>query len=128
MVQHRIEMLTTLLSLIADQQQQATTIFTNAATSESTLRDSLKTAHQSLNDAVKKNDVPGIDQVSNTVGNLTAQLTSIEAKAHAAFYLILTPDQQAKLSQLQSQRRGPFGRGAGPGGFAGARGFRGGRQ
>jgi Spy/CpxP family protein refolding chaperone len=112
-VQHRISYLTTLLSLNSSQQQQATTIFTNAATTASSLHTSLKTAHQTLNEAIQKNDATGIEQASTTIGNLTAQLTSADAKARAAFYQILMPDQQTKFTQLESQ--GPMGRGFGHG-------------
>lgn len=114
-VQHRISFLTTLLSLTSTQQQEATTIFTNAATTENTLRGSLKTAHQNLRTAVQNNDAATIGSVSTTIGSLTAQLTSAGAKADAAFYQILTPDQQTKFNQFQSQGGG-FGHGRGPGG------------
>jgi Spy/CpxP family protein refolding chaperone len=116
-VQHRVSSLTTLLSLNTAQQQQATTIFTNAATTQGSLRASLKTSHQGLQEAVQKNDIATIDQESATIGNLTAQMTSTQAKADAAFYQILTPDQQTKFTQAESQ--GGFGRGRGPGGFHG---------
>jgi Spy/CpxP family protein refolding chaperone len=118
LVQHRVNFLTTILSLTAAQQQQAMTIFTDAATTALTVRSNLKTAHQSLGNAVKSNDISSIDQVSITIGNLTAQQVSTKAKANAAFYQILTPDQQAKFNQIQSQRHGRFG-GRGPGGFLG---------
>ena len=117
MAQRRVEFLTNLLTLTTAQQQEATTIFTNAATAEAAVRANLKAAHDSLSAAVQKNDVATIDQVSITIGNLTAQSTSIDAKANAAFYQILTPDQQAKFNQS----RGGFGPGPGPGGFGGRR-------
>ena len=105
--QHHLQMLTKMLSLTPAQQQQATTIFNNAATGESSLHDSMKTAHQSLQTAIKNNDAAGIDQASTTIGNLTAQMTSTHAKAQAAFYQILTPDQQSKLAEFESH--GPGG-------------------
>ena len=126
--QHRVDRLTTLLSLTTDQQQQAKTIFTNAATAGTAAHDSMRAAHESLAAAVKKNDIATIDQASTTIGNLTAQLISIDAKANAAFYQILTADQQSKFD---SQGPGRFGAGPGPGGFgrgAGPRGFRRGGQ
>lgn len=122
--ERRIQHLTTLLSLTSDQQQQATTIFASAATAQSAVRDGLKNAHQALKDAVKTNNLSAIEQASTTIGNLTAQSTSANAKADAAFYQILTPDQQTKLNQIQDQHHGPFG-GAGLGGPSG---FRGGRR
>jgi Spy/CpxP family protein refolding chaperone len=109
--QHRVERLTTLLSLTSAQQQQATTIFTNAATARSAAHANLKTAHQNLKDAVKSNNTATIDQAANAIGALTTQTTSIYAKAQAAFFQILTPDQQTKLSQFESQNHGHGRRG-----------------
>ena len=118
LVQRRVNFLTTILSLTSTQQQQATTIFTNAATTAATVRNNMKTAHQSLGNAVKNDDTSSIDQISITIGNLMAQMISTEAKANAAFYQILTPDQQAKFDQIQSQRPRRLG-GGGPSQFPG---------
>jgi len=59
-----------------------------------------------MRDAVKKNDTAAIDQLSATIGTETGQLSAIQNKADAAFYAILTPDQQAKYDKA-----GPRGRG-----------------
>jgi len=118
MVERRVTFLTNQLSLTASQQQQATTIFTAAATASTALRDSSRTAHQSLGDAVKANDTAAIDRVATTIGNLTAQQTSTDAKAEAAFYQILTPDQKTKLAEVRGPGR-PGGFGPGPDGFGG---------
>src|SRR5215471_3810033 len=91
LVERRVNALTRLLTLTTAQQQQATTIFTNSITAETSIRDNLRTARQSLSDAIKANAGSTIDQVATTIGSLTSQQTSIEAKADAAFYLILTP-------------------------------------
>ncbi len=104
MVQHRVSYLTTVLSLSKPQQQQATTIFTNAANDGSTMHDSLRSAHESLAAAVKSNDNVAIEQAATTIGNIIAQLTAARAKADAAFYQILTPDQQNKMTQLEKIR------------------------
>ena len=119
-IQHHVQHLTKVLSLTTEQQQQATTIFTNAANGESGLHDSMKSAHQSLQTAIKNNDQNGITQAATTIGNLTTQMIAAQGKAHAAFYQILTPDQQAKLNQFESE--GP-GHGYGFG-FAGPEHFR----
>jgi Spy/CpxP family protein refolding chaperone len=116
MVQHRVEFLTTQLALTSAQQQQATTIFTNAATAGATVRGNLKLAHQNLETAVKNNDTAGIEAAAAAIGNLTAQQTATGAKAQAAFYQILTPDQQAKFAQLGGPDHGGFGRGGFGGG------------
>jgi len=104
MAQRRVARLTTVLTLTTAQQQQATNIFTNSATANATQIAALKTAHQAIRDAVKKNDTAGIDNAANTIGSATAQLTSTESKAHAAFFAILTPDQQTKLDALKGMR------------------------
>jgi Spy/CpxP family protein refolding chaperone len=115
MIQHRIDFLTKALSLTPSQQDQAKTIYTNAATSSTTIHDGMKTAHQALADAVKTNNFQAIDQAATTIGNLTAQSTANEAKADAAFYQILTPDQQTQFTQLHSRGPGGFGGRMGPG-------------
>ncbi|MGA2741660.1 MAG: Spy/CpxP family protein refolding chaperone [Bryobacteraceae bacterium] len=118
-VQHRVNYLTTLLNLTSAQQQQATAIFTSAATAETSVHSSMKTARQSLNTAVQANDAAGIEQAATTIGNLTAQTTANQAKAEAAFYQILTAAQQAKLTQFESQNHGRMGGGMGPESFRG---------
>lgn len=105
--ERRVTHLTRQLTLTAAQQQQATNIFANSATANTAVFTNLQTSHTTIKDAIKKNDTAGIDRAATTIGNLTAQLTSNEAKADAAFYLILTPDQQTKLAAL----KGMHGRG-----------------
>jgi Spy/CpxP family protein refolding chaperone len=116
--QHEVKYLTTLLSLTTAQRQQATTIYTNSATAEEAVHQSLKSAHESLRTAIKNNDATAIDQASNALAQEIAQSTSTKAKADAAFYQILTPDQQTKLSDFENERLGPFSFG-GPDSFLG---------
>ena len=104
MVQHRVSYLTTVLSLTNMQQQQATAIFTNVANDARTVHDSLINVQESLSAAVKSNDNAAIEQAAATIGNLIAQL---RAKGEAAFYQILTADQQNKMTQIE-KARGPF--------------------
>jgi Spy/CpxP family protein refolding chaperone len=117
--QHEVKYLTTLLSLNSTQQQQASTIYTNSATAEESARQSMKSAHDNLRAAIKNNDAAAIDQASNALAQEIAQSTSTKAKADAAFYQILTPEQQSKMSELESERPGPFFPGGGPVGFPG---------
>lgn len=112
MVQRQVQLRTTLLSLTADQQAQATTIFTNVSTANSTNHAGMKAAESALRTAVLNNDAAGIEQATTTIGNMHAQELSAHAKAEAAFYALLTPDQKTKYTQLQSQ--GHFGLGFGP--------------
>ena len=114
-VQHRVQFLTTMLSLNSAQQQQATTIFTKAATAEQEIHNSMKTAHQDLNNAVKANDAGAIDQAAQSIASVMAQTISTQAKANAAFRQLLNADQQAKLDQLDAQ--GPHGFTTGGGNF-----------
>jgi Spy/CpxP family protein refolding chaperone len=120
MAQHRIDFLTKQLSLTPQQQQQATTIFGEIANNAKATHDQMRTAHDSLKTAIQKNDTAGIEQAANTIGSLNTQMIVAHAKAQAAFYQILTPDQQAKMNDLESHHgmgmhRHGFGHG-GPGG------------
>jgi Spy/CpxP family protein refolding chaperone len=107
LVQHRVKYLTTVLSLTTEQQQQATTLFSNAAGADEAVHKNMRAAHQDLQAAVKANDAAGIDQAANAIGGLSAQLISAQAKADAAFYQLLSAEQQTKLSQLQAAGGGP---------------------
>jgi Spy/CpxP family protein refolding chaperone len=109
MVQHRVQFLTTVLSLTAEQQTQAATIFTNAANADASVRGNLKTAHQALKTAIQNNDLPTIEQTAYTIGTLTGQTTANNANAQAAFYQILTADQKTKYGQLGENFHSPSG-------------------
>lgn len=115
-IQRHVQHLTTLLSLTPAQQQQATTIFTNAMSGGASFHTDMKTAHQNLQTAIKNNDQNGITQAATNIGNLTSQMIASHAKAQAAFYQILTPDQQTKMNELESEHKGMGGMGfGGPG-------------
>lgn len=117
MVEHRIKRLTTLLSLTDAQQQQALAIFISEQKGGTTVHEQMRTARQSLDAAVKANNTAGITQAATTIGNLTAQMIADHAKAQAAFYQILTPEQQQKMAEFESEGSGgPHGPG-GPGMF-----------
>jgi Spy/CpxP family protein refolding chaperone len=113
MAQHHIDFLTKQLSLTAQQQQQATTIFSGVGNNAKATHEQMRTAHESLKAAIQKNDTAGIEQAANTIGNLTTQMTVAHAKAQAAFYQTLTPEQQTKMNDLES--RHGMGRGHGHG-------------
>ena len=81
MIQRRVNFLTEKLGLSTSQQEQATTIFTNAWTAQKGLHSQMRTAHESLQAAVSKNDAAGIEQAANNIGSLTAQSISAHAKA-----------------------------------------------
>ena len=121
MAQHHIDFLTKQLSLTAQQQQQAATIFSGVANNAKTTHDQMRTAHDSLKAAIQKNDTAGIEQAANTLGALTTQMTVAHAKAQAAFYQTLTPEQQTKMNDMESHHGMGRGRGhgfghGGPGG------------
>ena len=117
--QRRVDHLATALSLTDAQKTQAVAIYTDAINASSSLETSMRQNRQALADAVKKNDTGAIATLSATAGNLSGQLTAINAKADAAFYAILTADQQTKFDSM------PHGGPGGPGGHAGPAGGRG---
>lgn len=113
-IAHQVSRLTTLLTLNSAQQTQATAIWTQEETALSGVRDSMRTAHAALKTAVEANDTATIAAQATQIGELTTQEVSARATAEAAFYALLTADQQTKFKQL---RGGPGGRGhGGPGG------------
>ncbi len=122
MLQNRIDRLASLLNLTDAQKSQAATIFGNAAQAAQPLRQQMRDTRKTLQDAVRANNTAQIDQLSNTLGTLTGQLTAIENKAEANFIAILTPDQQDKLPNggfFGGPGPGPgFGRGQGPAPFS----------
>jgi Spy/CpxP family protein refolding chaperone len=109
MVQHRVQRLTTLLNLTSDQAAQATTIFTNAETAISPIQTTLRTNRTALETAVKGNQVGTIDTLAAQIGTGEGQVLDIQSKAEAAFYAILTSDQQTKMNSMPGMLggRGP---------------------
>ncbi len=123
MVEMRVNMLSNRLSLTDTQKVQVTAIYTQAQTSAQSVRSSLQPIGAAMSEAVKKNDTASIDQLSATLGTLTAQLSAIERKADAGVYAILTAEQQAKFDM----RGARHGHGPDAGGM-GRRSFRGDRK
>jgi Spy/CpxP family protein refolding chaperone len=116
-IANQVSRLTTLLSLNSAQQTQATAIWTQEQTALSGVRDNMRTAHTALKTAIEANDTATIAAQATQIGELTTQEISARATAEAAFYAILTADQQTKFKQL---RGGPGGFGGhGPGGPGG---------
>ena len=108
-VAHKVDRLTKMLSLNATQATQATTIFSNSLNSVTPLETNLRTARQSLQNAVKTNDVAAIETLSTNIGTLTGQVMAVQNKADAAFYAILDASQQQTLNQRRDFGHG-FGR------------------
>jgi Spy/CpxP family protein refolding chaperone len=111
MVQRHVDHLTKMLSLTPQQQQQATTLLTQVVNNEKSTHEQMRTAHENLQAAIKNNDTAGIEQISNTIGNLTAQQTATHAKAMATFFQTLTPDQQSKFAEMVHHGMGMGGPG-----------------
>lgn len=120
MIANRVARLTTLLTLTTDQQTAATAIFTTEQTAVSALMASMQSARTALHTAVQSNDLAGITAAATQIGALTTQQIEAQAKADAAFYALLTPDQQTKYNELRSGGFGHPGHG-GPGGPGGPR-------
>jgi hypothetical protein len=111
MAQMRVNFLSVQLNLTDSQKATALSIYTNAYTASQTIQSSLQTNRQSISAAVLANNTATIDQLSLASGTLNGQLTAINAKAEAAFYVILTIDQQKIYATLP-----PGGGRGGPGG------------
>jgi Spy/CpxP family protein refolding chaperone len=122
-VERRVDFLAKLLSLTEDQQARAKTIFAAAGEAVQAVNANFAAPREALAEAIKTNSVAAIDQAAGEIGRLHGQVTAIQAKADAAFYAILTPDQRTKYDAMP---RGGPGPGFGPGGFGpGGRGMMG---
>ena len=113
MVAYKVNQLTTLLSLTSEQQTQATSIFTTGQSAAVGVMKRILATRRALQTAVENNDMPGITSQASQIGSLTGQEVEAHAKADAAFYAILTPEQQARYKQLKSVGPGFDGPGAG---------------
>lgn len=119
MVQMRVDRMNEELKLTKAQQKQITGIYTDAMTANQSVMGNMRTANEALVTAIKSNDSSGMTQAANTLGTLTAQTIVNNAKAEAAVYAALTPDQQAKYTPSAGRGMGMgFG---GPGGGGGRR-------
>ncbi|HEY2018432.1 MAG TPA: Spy/CpxP family protein refolding chaperone [Bryobacteraceae bacterium] len=107
MIARRVNLLASELGLTDAQKTAATTIYTNAATAGQPIRSSLEDNRKSMIAAVRANDTAAIDALSQTAGTLSGQLTAIDRKAEAAFYALLTPDQQTKFASLRVRQGSP---------------------
>jgi Spy/CpxP family protein refolding chaperone len=112
--QRQVQRYTTLLTLNANQVEQATTYFTTEATTEQNSRASERTAHQAMEAAIKANDTATIQSTATTLGQMSGEMMAAHALARAQFYAILNADQKTKYSQLEQEHmmggpgRGPF--------------------
>ena len=119
-VANMVDHFTKLLDLTSSQQALATTIFTNQQTALQALQTPMQAAQTALETAVTSNT--GLSAAATQIGSLTAQQVLVQATGDAAFYAILTPDQQTKCTELnrpgQAGPRQSPGNG-GPGGPGG---------
>jgi Spy/CpxP family protein refolding chaperone len=97
-----ISFLTTLLSLTPSQQTQLASIFSAASASLAALKGNMKAARVDLGKFVTSNDASGMSRTSNLIGKFAAERHTIGAGANAAFFQILTAEQQATLNQYRS--------------------------
>jgi Spy/CpxP family protein refolding chaperone len=104
MTQHWVNYLTTVLSLTPAQQAQVTNIISNAVTtSQSSASTGMKTARTNLQNAIHSNDAAAMEQAANSMSSLIAQKMLAHAKVEAAIYQVLTPEQQTKMAQLETE-------------------------
>jgi Spy/CpxP family protein refolding chaperone len=115
-VANRVAGLTKLLDLNSTQQASATTIFTTEQTALATLRTSMQTARTALQTAITSNDTAAIGTDAAQIGALNGREVLAQATASAAFYSILTADQQTKYGTLAPLGVAPGGTGSRLGG------------
>ena len=97
-----ISFLSAFLSLSPGQQAETADIFAAASTAAGQLKATAKTHKRSLGTAAAANDIGGISQSSLAIGKVASQRHTADARANAAFFQILTADQQEKLTKFRS--------------------------
>jgi len=97
-----ISFLSALLSLSPGQQAETADVFAAASTAAGQLKATAKTHKTSLGTSAAANDSGGISQASLAIGKVASQRHTIDAKANAAFFQILTADQQETLTKFRS--------------------------
>ena len=90
------------LNLTDAQKTQMQSINQQARQASQPVRQQLKQTRQSLQAAVQTGDSSQIQQLAATEGTQLGQLAAIRASARAQMFKMLTPDQQLKLSALQT--------------------------
>ena len=100
MAAHEVKRYTALLTLTAPQQEAALTISTTEATASAALRTTEHTDRDALEAAIIADNTATIAQLSSALGELSGQNILARSNAGAAFYKLLTPEQQAKLADL----------------------------
>ncbi len=101
----RLAMLTKVLDLTDAQVEAAKKVFTDEAAQVKAARAILDGVPVQMQAAVKTNNLGEIDRLSVSIGTVHGQVVAIQAKARAAFRLILTPDQIAKFDALKAHLR-----------------------
>ena len=100
MAAHEVRRYSALLTLTAPQQEAALTIFTTEATASIALRTTEHTDRDALEAAIVANNTATIAQLSTALGELSGETILARSNAGAAFYKLLTPEQQTKLTDL----------------------------
>ena len=97
----QVSFLTTLLTLTTGQATQATTIFTTALNAITPLETQIDYGARPRSPRPSRaNTTATITTQAAAIGTLQGQIIAINAKADAAFYLLLTADQKTKLDNL----------------------------
>ncbi len=115
MAEHEVQRYTALLTLTAEQQAQATTIFTTEATTTQSLFANEKTLHTTLKTAINSNDTASINQTAASLGQLDGERVAARSIAQASLYQILTAAQREQLAAEESAHVHGGGPGGGPG-------------
>lgn len=110
------------LNLTDDQKNQVKTILQNTRPAVQPLLQQLAANRQAMQQAIESPtpDKTAIQNLANAQGQLVSQLAVIRANTFSQIYsTVLTPDQQAKLKELQSKRQNRGGAGSGTSGGSG---------
>jgi Spy/CpxP family protein refolding chaperone len=94
-----------LMQVLTDSQKtQAKSVFQQARQAAKPVREQLMTTRKSLRAAVEAGNTAQIQQLSASEGQEIGQLMAIRSSAFSKVYQTLSPDQKAKLAEIQQAR------------------------
>lgn len=91
------------LNLTDAQRTQLKTILQGTQESVKPIRQQMQPLHQQLQQAIKDNNVAGIQAATSAIAPLQAQMMVLRANSSAQFLQILTPEQKARLAQARNR-------------------------
>jgi Spy/CpxP family protein refolding chaperone len=104
--ENRLDRMSTMLNLTAQQKEQAKSIFTAERNAAKPMRDQLNAERKAVREAIESHHSDAeIRQLAKNEAPALGDLAAMRAAGFAKFYAELTPAQQQKLATMHQTRR-----------------------